>query len=96
MRIQHKAHFDAFKDIVEMIAIAGWIALLTDLAWVARDWVLQGYPVDLVFIFSGLFVAFVILTYGVVAYHRKLAQNFLRATLKEKLRHSKLKFKHSK
>ena len=96
MRMSHKAHFDAFKDIVELIAVAGWLALLTDLAWVARDWVLQGYPLDLVVIFVGLFIAFILLTYGVARYHKQQQTTILKMMLKTKLKVEKSKFKHSK
>lgn len=91
-----KIHYSAVTELVELMSIAGWIAVITDLVWVVRDYIVSDYPITLIPIFLGLSIGCFLLSYAIMKYHNKQFKEISRKLLAEKLTILKYKSKHLK
>lgn len=94
MKIFGRAHFQAAKDLVELMSVAGWIAIFADCIWVVRDSIVNGFTPAMCLIISLLFTALASLSYGLWCYHINNVKIILKEALKTKLELCKRKFYH--
>ena len=94
MKLTHQVHIKTVLDVIELMSIAGWIALLADLIWVVRDSIVSDFPLSLLPVFTLLLIAFIIMSVGVVLYHKRQSETMLRVLMRERLAICKRKYKH--
>lgn len=93
MTIRRKAHMDAMKDLIEIMALAALLALLSDALWCARDMYVTGFTVGLGLIFFGLSLATTLTAYAVAKYHKTQVNRITKAVLHARLKVCKSKAK---
>lgn len=79
------AHFTAATELVELMSIAGWLALLADLFWVVRDYVVNNCPISLIPVMVLLLTGFILMSVGIVKYHFRQYKKLLHDNLLKQL-----------
>lgn len=85
MNIKSKLHYMTSKDLVEVMSIASWIAILADCIWVIRDSVLTGFTPTMILIMSGLLLALIVLSKSLWHYHSQKRRELAKQLLASKL-----------
>lgn len=85
MNIKSKLHYMTAKDLVEVMSIASWVAILADCIWVIRDSVLTGFTPTMIIIMSGLLLALIILSKSLWMYHSQKRKELSKQLLANKL-----------
>jgi len=94
MKLLHKAHYSAVMDLVELMSIAGWVAIFADCIWVLRDSVVNGFTPIMVFILTLLCLSLVTLTLALYTYHNRKYKEHLKQLMIDNLKLCKKKFIH--
>lgn len=86
MRVSTKCHLQATVELVEIISIAGVVAMLADIIWLGLDSYACGFDrPELLIIFVMLGGSFVVATIGVWKYHVRQMRQIRKEALATKL-----------
>lgn len=96
MSIHTRAHYEAMKDLIELMAIASALALIADAFWIVRDMMADGVTYGRLFVMVFLDLALAIQLYALVRFHKILAADIKNVLKAEKLKICKAKYKRSK
>lgn len=72
-----ECHLRALVELIELISIGGWLAVLADVIWVFSDLRLSPERGELYFIATILSFTFVLTSFALVKYHFKCVTKLL-------------------
>lgn len=87
--VKIKALIHALSDRIELINIAGWLALVADSIWITRDTIVNGPTIMLSIIAVILYLGTALMTFAAYNYHRDLIKKSLHTMLETKSRYAK-------
>lgn len=89
MNIKAKAHYQAALELLEVMSIASLIALIADAIWIIRDISVNGLTLGLGIVGVLLWIALIIMGYGVYKYHVKAVKKILHEMMEQKVKINK-------
>ncbi len=93
MTIKSTAHYQAMKDLIELMAIASALALIADCFWIVRDMYADGMTSGRLFVMVFLDLGLGIQIYALIRFHKQLMADILHTIKTEKLKICKAKYK---
>lgn len=92
MKTITKLHLKALVELVEMLSIGGFLALVGDVTWVFADMYHIGFTrPELFFVAALLIIALVLTGTALYKYHMRTVKNMMKETLNVKLAYMKYK-----
>lgn len=96
MRVIFKTHVNAALELIELMSLAGWIAVGADVIWVLRDSFTNGFTPAMIIIAALLITAFLVLSLALWKYHKEQRKLQTKNLLKQKLDRLKYLKKHKR
>lgn len=94
MSHRRKSHIKSGLELVELMSIAGWLAVVADVIWVIKDLAHNDFKLSVLYLVAFILVsALVILTIALYKYHTRQQKAILHDELVTRLKHCKRKYK---
>lgn len=95
MTIKSTAHYQAMKDLIEIMAIASVLGFVADCIWILRDMYADGITPGRFIVMALLDCALLLQSYAFIKFHSNLALTILNTIKIERRKICKLKAKHN-
>lgn len=95
MTIKTTAHYQAMKDLVEIMAIASVVGFVADCLWIVRDIYADGFTPGRIVIMMLLDSALLLQSYAFIKFHGNLVTTILGNIKNERKKLCKIRAKHA-